>query len=329
MCSTLSEKLKNAVLFRLDMFRDRMVYDFPFRLLNGFTEDLPGLVIDVFAKTAVIHDYGTEHYDHNEITQELCANLPFLKAVILKNRAAKNPDDRNGTLLYGVKPDDRIKENGVSYALDLMMNRDNSFYADTRFLRQYLLTHVKDMDVLNTFAYTGSLGVAAAAGGAASVLQTDLSDKFMQTAKRSLSMNKIYFTNKNFLAGNFFPVIGKLKRENRMFHCIILDPPFFSKTPRGEVDLCAAPEVPINKVRPLIHDNGLLITVNNSLYLSGEEFLQRLNVLCKDGYLSIEETIPIPQDFIGPDPDYMRHYAVCPAPFNHPTKIVVLRVKKK
>ena len=170
MCKTLSEKLKNAVLFRLDMFRDRTVYDFPFRLLNGFTEDLPGLVIDVFAKTAVIHDYGTEHYDHNEITQELCANLPFLKAVILKNRAAKNPDDRNGTLLYGVKPDDRIKENGVSYALDLMMNRDNSFYADTRFLRQYLLTHVKDMDVLNTFAYTGSLGVAAAAGGAASVL---------------------------------------------------------------------------------------------------------------------------------------------------------------
>ena len=329
MCKTLSEKLKNAVLFRLDMFRERTVYDFPFRLLNGFTEDLPGLVIDVFAKTAVIHDYGTEQYDHNEITQELCANLPCLKAVILKNRAAKNPDDRNGTLLYGVKPDDRIKENGVTYALDLMMNRDNSFYADTRFLRQYLLTHVKDMDVLNTFAYTGSLGVAAAAGGAASVLQTDLSDKFMQTAKRSLSMNKIYFTNKNFLAGNFFPVIGKLKRENRMFHCIILDPPFFSKTPRGEVDLCAAPEVPINKVRPLIHDNGLLITVNNSLYLSGEEFLQRLNVLCKDGYLSIEETIPIPQDFIGPDPDYMRHYAVSPAPFNHPTKIVVLRVKKK
>ena len=329
MCSTLSEKLKNAVLFRLDMFRERTVYDFPFRLLNGFTEDLPGLVIDVFAKTAVIHDYGTEQYDHNEITQELCANLPFLKAVILKNRAAKNPDDRNGTLLYGIKPDDRIKENGVTYALDLMMNRDNSFYADTRFLRQYLLTHVKNMDVLNTFAYTGSLGVAAAAGGAASVLQTDLSDKFMQTAKRSLSMNRIYFTNKNFLAGNFFPVIGKLKREKRMFHCIILDPPFFSKTPRGEVDLCAAPEVPINKVRPLIHDNGLLITVNNSLYLSGEEFLQRLNVLCKDGYLAIEETIPIPQDFIGPDPDYMRHYAISPAPFNHPTKIVVLRVKKK
>ena len=143
------------------------------------------------------------------------AELPFLTAVILKNRAAHSYAEKNGVLLYGVKPDDRIKENGVTYALDLMMNRDNSFYADTRYLRQYLLTHAKDWDVLNTFAYTGSLGVAAAAGGAASVLQTDLSDKFMQTAKRSLSMNKIYFTNKNFLAGNFFPVISRLKRENR------------------------------------------------------------------------------------------------------------------
>ena len=323
------EKLKSAVLFRRNFFAEGTVHDAPFRLVNGFTEGLPGLVIDVFAKTAVIHDYGTDPYDPTEITNVLLEELPFLKAVILKNRAAHSYAEKNGVLLHGVKPDDRIKENGVTYALDLMMNRDNSFYADTRFLRQYLLTHVKDMDVLNTFAYTGSLGVAAAASGAASVLQTDLSDKFMQTAKRSLSMNRIYFTNKNFLAGNFFPVIGKLKRENRKFHCIILDPPFFSKTPRGEVDLCAAPEVPINKVRPLIHDNGLLITVNNSLYLSGEEFLQRLNVLCKDGYLSIEETIPIPPDFIGPDPDYMRHYAVSPAPFNHPTKIVVLRVKTK
>ena len=323
------EKLKSAVLFRRNFFAEGTVHDAPFRLVNGFTEGLPGLVIDVFAKTAVIHDYGTDPYDPTEISNVLLEELPFLKAVILKNRAAHSYAEKNGVLLHGVKPDDRIKENGVTYALDLMMNRDNSFYADTRFLRQYLLTHVKDMDVLNTFAYTGSLGVAAAAGGAASVLQTDLSDKFMQTAKRSLSMNRIYFTNKNFLAGNFFPVIGKLKRENRKFHCIILDPPFFSKTPRGEVDLCAAPEVPINKVRPLIHDNGLLITVNNSLYLSGEEFLQRLNVLCKDGYLSIEETIPIPPDFIGPDPDYMRHYAVSPAPFNHPTKIVVLRVKTK
>lgn len=304
-------------------------HDAPFRLVNGFTEDLPGLVIDIFAKTAVIHDYGTDPYDSAEITEFLLAELPFLKAVILKNRAAHSYAEKNGVLLYGVKPDDRIKENGVTYALDLMMNRDNSFYADTRYLRQYLLTHAKDWDVLNTFAYTGSLGVAAAAGGAASVLQTDLSDKFMQTAKRSLSMNKIYFTNKNFLAGNFFPVISRLKRENRRFHCVILDPPFFSKTASGDVDLCAAPEVPINKVRPLIHDGGCLITVNNSLYLSGEEFLNRVNTLCKDGFLSIEETISIPADFIGPDPDYMRHYAVSPAPFNHPTKIIVLRVKRK
>lgn len=329
MNSALTEKLHKAVSFRQSFFTGETAYSSPFRLVNGFTEELPGLVIDIFAKTAVIHDYGTDKYDAAFLTEFLTAELPFLKAVILKNRAAHSPAEKNGVLLYGVKPDDRIKENGVTYALDLMMNRDNSFYADTRNLRQYLLTHAKGWDVLNTFAYTGSLGVAAAAGGAASVLQTDLSDKFMQTAKRSLSMNKIYFTNKNFLAGNFFPVISRLKRENRRFHCVILDPPFFSKTARGEVDLCAAPEVPVNKVRPLIHDNGILITVNNSLYLSGEEFLRRINTLCQDGYLTIEETIPIPEDFTGPDPDYLRHYAVSPAPFNHPTKILVLRVKRK
>ena len=325
----LEQLLADAFMRRTSLLAADSRHRQALRLFNGFTEGAPELVIDLLGRTAVIHDYAEDCPERSSTVDLLLHKLDFLQAILLKRRNSELPEERNGVLLHGEKCDSFIEEHGVCYALDLTMNHDNSFYGDTRNLRQFLLENMQGKRVLNTFAYTGSLGVAAAAGGAASVLQTDLSDKFMQTAKRSLSMNKIYFTNKNFLAGNFFPVIGRLKRENRRFHCVILDPPFFSKTAKGEVDLCAAPEVPVNKVRPLIHDNGILITVNNSLYLSGEEFLQRINTLCQDGYLSIEETIPIPEDFIGPDPDYLRHYAVSPAPFNHPTKILVLRVKRK
>ena len=37
----------------------------------------------------------------------------------------------------------------------------------------------------------------------------------------------------------------------------------------------------------------------------------------------------IPEDFTGFDPEYRRYYQVDPYPFNHPTKIVVLKVKRK
>ena len=319
-------ELKQAIGFREQWIRGEHTQ--AFRLLNGFTEGIPGIAIDIFAKTAVIHDYAKQEeecVDPGIIHDILREELPFLKAVILKKRAEKTPELRNGVLLSGVKPDDRITEHGVHYAIDLRMNQDNSFYADTRVLRKFLLEEMQGKDVLNTFAYTGSLGVAAAAGGAASVLQTDLSERFMDLAKRSFSMNKVYYNNKNFLAADFFPAMAKLKKEKRSFDCVILDPPFFSKTSKGEVDLCAAPQVPINKVRPLIRDNGLLIVVNNALYLSGKDFIACIDELCSDGCLVKEDMIPIPDDFRGPAPVY----PVDPAPFNHPTKIIILRVKKR
>ena len=79
---------------------------------------------------------------------------------------------------------------------------------------------------------------------------------------------------------------------------IYLDPPFFSTTAKGKVDLNESARL-INKVRPLIKDNGWLVAVNNALYVSGAAYISELEKLCADGYLSIETLIPVPQDFIG------------------------------
>ena len=59
--------------------------------------------------------------------------------------------------------DRKIKEHGVWYAINLTINRDTSLYLDTRNLRKWLIENLKDKSVLNTFAYTGSFGVAALA----------------------------------------------------------------------------------------------------------------------------------------------------------------------
>jgi 23S rRNA (cytosine1962-C5)-methyltransferase len=251
----------------------------------------------------------------------------WLRAGVVKSRNSKSQDERRGKLLFGKKPDRKVKEYGVWYAIDLIMNQDASFYLDTRVLRKWLIENMKDKRVLNTFAYTGSFGVAALAGGARQVVQLDRNRKFLNLAKESYTLNDFPIHKQDFITADFFPAVSQFKRARERFDCVIIDPPFFSTTSKGIVDQVRESARLINKVRPLIEDGGYLVAINNALYLSGQEYIQTLKTLCEDEYMKIEELIPVPEDFIG----YNRTdvFITDPAPFNHSTKIAILKVKRK
>jgi 23S rRNA (cytosine1962-C5)-methyltransferase len=236
---------------------------------------------------------------------------------------------RNGLLTYGKSPDDRILEKGVWYALDLQMNQDASLYLDTRNLRIWLRENMRRRRVLNTFAYTGSLGAAALAGGARQVIQTDRSRKFLQLAQRTYDLNGIKYDPADFLVSDFHRQVGVLKRTKKLFDCVVLDPPYFSVTSSGRVDFADESRRLINKVRPLVAHDGWLVVVNNALYLSGEDFLRELKSMCQDDYMKVEMILNVPADITGYPETRVTAPPVNPAPFNHPTKIVVLRVTRK
>jgi 23S rRNA (cytosine1962-C5)-methyltransferase len=302
-----------------------------FRLFNGFAEGNPDLVIDLYASTLVIHNYADDPGAGNllveQASQFLQQKLSWLRAGLVKIRNGRTQDERRGQLLFGENPDTKITEHGVWYAIDLTMNRDASFYLDTRDLRKSLTENIQGKTVLNTFAYTGSLGVAALAGGASRVVQHDLNRQFLNVAKTSCSLNGFPILKQDFVAADFFTLVSKYKRANERFDCVIIDPPFFSTTSKGKVDQIRESARLINKVRPLIHDAGTLIAINNALYVSGKEYMQTLEELTKDNYLRISELVPVPQDFIGYN--QVMPPITDPAPFNHSTKIAILEVKRR
>ena len=304
-----------------------------FRLFNGFTEGYPDLVIDLYASTLVMHNYADNPAKGKLLAEQagqfLQDRLLWLHAGIIKTRNGNTQDEKRGQLLFGEKPDTKIREHGVWYSVDLMKNRDASFYLDTRNLRNWLIENMKDKTVLNTFAYTGSLGVAALAGGARRVVQHDLNRQFLNVAKTSYVLNGFPIHKQDFIAADFFTLAGKLKRTNETFDCLLIDPPFFSRTSKGKVDQVNESARLINKVRPLINDGGTLIVINNALYVSGKEYMQTLETLCKDGYLKIKELIPVPEDFTGYPETRAGNPITNPAPFNYSTKIVILEVKRK
>ena len=324
-------QLEKAIEARRSLFDAR--HEFAFRLFNGFTEGNPGLVVDLYASTLVMHNYTDDPAQGKLLVkhaqQFLQDKLVWLHAGIVKTRNAKSQEEKRGQLLFGEKPNTRIKEHGIWYSIDLTMNRDSSLYLDTRILRKWLIENMKDKTVLNTFAYTGSLGVAAMAGGARRVVQHDLNLQCLNIAKTSYTLNGFPIRKQDFIATDFFTLVSKLKRTNETFDCVVIDPPFFSRTSKGKVDQVNESARLINKVRPLIKDGGILIAINNALYVSGREYMQTLEALCKDGYLKIKELIPVPEDFTGYPETRAGNPITDPMPFNHSTKIVVLEVKRK
>ena len=321
--------IEKALEARASLFDAR--HESAFRLFSGFSEGMPNLVIDLFASTLVLHNYAHDPEEGlllvHEVAQFLQARLPWLRAGIVKTRQAKLQEERRGRLLFGEKPDTRIKEHDVWYAVDMTMNRDTSFYLDTRNLRKWLIENTREKTVLNTFAYTGSLGVAAMAGGARRVVQHDLNRQFLNVAKTSYTLNGFSIHEADFIPANFFSLAARLRQTGETFDCLIVDPPYFSATSGGKVDQVHEGARLINKVRPLVKDGGKLVAINNALYVSGKQYMTMLEDLCRDGYLKIRELIPVPQDFIG-------HHQVSqpisdPYPFNHSTKIAILDVRRK
>ncbi len=304
-----------------------------FRLFNGFTEGLPDLAIDLYARTAIITNYADPPERGREYAEQaqrfLRERLPWLRSCVLKVRNSALQDETRGTLLFGDSPDDKIREHGVWYAVNPVMHQDAGLYLDTRNLRRWALDHLSGKSVLNAFAYTGSLGVAALAGGAARAVQLDRKRAFLDVARRSCVLNGLPVRDEDFVAADFFRQTGAFKRQRALFDCVFLDPPFFSADKTGLVDQVHESARLINKVRPLVDDGGTLVAINNAVFVSGQDYMNTLEALCADGYLEVIELIPVPDDFAGYPETRTGAPITDPAPFNHSTKIAILRVRRR
>lgn len=322
--------LNTALEARSDLFDTR--HETAMRIFSGFYEGYPELVVDLYASTLVIYNYA-DPPQKTETTimaahDYLRDQLPWVSAVVIKTRNSHKLQEKRGIILSGNNPDRRVLEHGLWYAIDLLMNQDASLYLDTRNLRYWEINNLAGNNVLNTFAYTGSLGVAAVGGGANRVVHVDLSRKFLNIAKNSYKLNGFPIRKNDFLVSDFFTTVSHFKREQELFDCVFVDPPIFSTTKKGTINMISEGHRVINKLRPLVVDGGYLVAINNALFLSGAEYLQMLESLCSDGFLAIETLIPIPADITGYPHTITGTPPADPTPFNHPTKIAILRVRR-
>jgi len=203
-----------------------------FRLVHGEGDNLPGLVIDVYNRTAVMqaHSAGM-HYQRMEIAQTLMEvmdgkidHIFYKSETTLPYKADLGPE--NGFLIGGSK-DNIAVEYGLQFHIDWLKGQKTGFFVDQRENRALLERYSKGRSVLNMFCYTGGFSVYAMRGGALQVDSVDSSAKAIELTKKNVALNFPDDKRHNAYAEDAFKFLDEMEKDK--YDLIILDPPAFAK----------------------------------------------------------------------------------------------------
>ena len=247
-----------------------------YRLVHGEGDNLPGLIIDCYGKTAVMqaHSVGF-HVCRNEIAQALVEvlegridNVYYKSETTLPFKADLRKE--NG-FIYGGTDDNVARENGLSFHVDWLKGQKTGFFVDQRENRQLLESYAKDRSVLNMFCYTGGFSVYAMRGGAKLVHSVDSSAKAVDLTNRNISLNfKDDVRHKAFCDDAF----KFLDRHEDKYDLIILDPPAFAKH-RSALRNALKGYTRLNvKGLEKIKSGGILFTFSCSQVVTKDQFRQ-------------------------------------------------------
>ena len=207
-----------------------------FRLIHGEGDFLPGLIVDIYADTAVIqaHSIGM-HYHRQEIADAIIQVVPQVDKVYYKSddtlpHKAVIEGARVGYLIGAEKADTEgdfwAKENGLDFRIDWLRGQKTGFFIDQRDNRSLLEHYAKDKEVLNMFCYTGGFSVYALRGGAKLVHSVDVSQKAIDLVRSNVAHNFGENAPHEAFAEEAFEFMAN--NQNK-YDLIILDPPAFAK----------------------------------------------------------------------------------------------------
>ncbi|MBR2154023.1 MAG: class I SAM-dependent rRNA methyltransferase [Bacteroidaceae bacterium] len=202
-----------------------------FRLVHGEGDNLPGLVIDIYGKTAVMqaHSVGM-HHDRQIIAaalQQVMAgsveNIYYKSETTLPYKAELGQEN---VFLLGGSTDDIAVENGLKFHVDWLHGQKTGFFVDQRENRRLLEQYSRGRNVLNMFCYTGGFSFYAMRGGARLVHSVDSSQKAIDLTNANVQLNFPDDPRHEAFAEDAFRFLDRMQTP---YDLIILDPPAFAK----------------------------------------------------------------------------------------------------
>ncbi len=219
--------LQNAVAKRaslLDSETDAV------RLIDGSGDGLPGLILETFAGRWLVST------PDNNLDLTIRAWLRDQGVSCYWKRLDQHKKE-SPTHLCGPETDGPflIRENGIQLEISFQSGYSQGIFLDQRDNRaEVRKLMAPGKRVLNTFAYTGAFSVSAAMAGAETTT-LDLSQPYLDWAKRNFSHNGLDPAVHHFCKGDTFHWLKRFAKQGRTFDGIVLDPPTFSRDEKGKV----------------------------------------------------------------------------------------------
>lgn len=207
-----------------------------YRLINGEGDYLPGLTVDKYDDVLVVQvaTLGMEKLKpliietlsewHPGAIYEK-SSLPSRKEEGLPPAEGWLKGEKSGPLV--------VKENDISFLVDVVEGQKTGFFLDQRENRARIQALSKGKKVLNCFSYTGGFTLAALKGGATVADSVDLSEKACELVKQNLALNG--FAEQKVVAADVFTF---LREQPLDYDIVILDPPAFAKRQKDVIAAC-------------------------------------------------------------------------------------------
>lgn len=266
----LSEALRLRKALQLTGRADNNIY----RLVHGEGDRLPGLVIDVYGKTAVMqaHSVGM-HMSREQIADALIeASEGLIENVYYKSETTlpfKADLHQENGFLRGHDEGNVAVENGLKFHIDWLRGQKTGFFVDQRENRSLLEHYAKGRNVLNMFCYTGGFSVYAMRGGANLVHSVDSSAKAIDLTRANAEMNFPGDARHEAFAEDAFKF---LEQAGSNYDLIVLDPPAFAKhkdaLPRALKGYTRLNAIAFRKIKP----GGIVFTFSCSQAVNKDQF---------------------------------------------------------
>lgn len=266
----LSEALRLRKALQLTGRADNNIY----RLVHGEGDRLPGLVIDVYGKTAVMqaHSVGM-HVSREQIADALIeASEGLIENVYYKSETTlpfKADLHKENGFLRGHDEGNVAVENGLKFHIDWLRGQKTGFFVDQRENRSLLEHYAKGRNVLNMFCYTGGFSVYAMRGGANLVHSVDSSAKAIDLTRANAEMNFPGDARHEAFAEDAFKF---LEQAGSNYDLIVLDPPAFAKhkdaLPRALKGYTRLNAIAFRKIKP----GGIVFTFSCSQAVNKDQF---------------------------------------------------------
>ena len=167
-----------------------------------YDADLPdySLAIDVYEQWVHVQEYAApaeiEQLRAQQRLNEALRIIPNVLGLPPANVHLKVRKRQRGAAQY-TRQDAKgrfliVSEGDVKFLVNLTDYLDTGLFLDGRLTRALIREAAKGQSLLNLFAYTGAASVVAARGGAASTTSVDLSQPYLDWARRNFEINHLH-----------------------------------------------------------------------------------------------------------------------------------------